>query len=147
MIAVSPKPVKNVSVLLIVSLLAAVCLFENSIALAAKTLGPDPQNSSHEQFAIDLEQKVFGPLINTTPGAALVVVVDGQVLLQKTWGVQKAGDVDPVTEKTLFRLASISKTFASAAAAILVKEGAVRWQSPIKDSLAELNFKLSLIHI
>ena len=141
MIAVSPKPVKKVSVLLIVSLLTAVCLFQNSIALAAKTLGQEQQNSPREQFAIDLEQKVFGPLINTSPGAALVVVVDGRVLLQKTWGVQKAGDVEPVTEKTLFRLASISKTFASAAAAILVKEGAVQWQSPIKDSLAELNFK------
>ena len=98
MIAVSPKPVKKVSVLLIVSLLTAVCLYQNSIALAAKALGQDQQNSPREQFAIDLEQKVFGPLINTTPGAALVVVVDGRVLLQKTWGVQKAGDVEPVTE-------------------------------------------------
>ena len=138
MIAVSPKPVKKVSVLLIVSLLTAVCLFQNSIALAAKTLGQDQQNSPREQFAIDLEQKVFGPLINTSPGAALVVVVDGRVLLQKTWGVQKAGDVEPVTEKTLFRLASISKTFASAAAAILVKEGAVQWQSPIKEKMEQL---------
>ncbi len=141
MAVVSPHPVKKIVALLMMSVLAAVCLFQNSIASAAKTLEPRQQNSLHEQFASDLEQQVFGPLINTSPGAALVVVVDGRVLLQKTWGVQKAGDDQPVTGKTLFRLASISKTFASAAAAILVKEGAVQWQSPIKDSLAELNFK------
>ncbi len=122
-------------------MLAAVCLLQNSIALAAEALEQGRQNIPYQRFASELEQKVFGPLISTTPGAAVVVVVDGNVLLQKTWGVQTAGESEPVTGETLFRLASISKTFASAAAAILVKEGDVQWQSPIKDSLAELNFK------
>jgi len=141
MIAVSPRPVKKFIALVFASLLAAVCLLQNSIALAAEALEQGRQNIPYQRFASELEQKVFGPLISTTPGAAVVVVVDGNVLLQKTWGVQTAGESEPVTGETLFRLASISKTFASAAAAILVKEGDVQWQSPIKDSLAELNFK------
>ena len=132
-------PVKKIPMLLATSFAFQIlCLFQNSIASAAEKLEVQPQRD----FASELERQVFEPLISTTPGAAVVVVVDGEVVLQKTWGVQAAGESEPVTAKTLFRLASISKTFASAAAAILVKEeGAVDWQSPIKDSLAELNFK------
>lgn len=134
-------------------LLASVCLFQNSIVFAAEKLAekvprivPEivakvARMSPEQRFVSDLEQKVLSPLINTAPGAAVVVVVDGEVVMQKTWGVRTVGESEPVTRETLFRLASVSKTFASAAAAILVKESSVEWQSPIKDSLAELNFK------
>jgi beta-lactamase class C len=163
MIAVYPRLTKFVAKRFAFALLLAViCLFQNSIAFSEEKLSDKVAEkdaayaltSLEQRFAHDLEQKVLSPLTNTTPGAAVVVVVDGKVVLQKTWGVQTAGELEPVTTETLFRLASISKTFASAAAAILVNESTVEWQSPIKDSLAELNFKrrdygdeISLKHI
>lgn len=154
MIAASPRLTRFVAV----TAWVAVCLLQNNIASATGSLPAIPEDPepaslvadsnllnfgpiSKNRLVQDLEHKVFGPLVNQTPGAALVVVVDGEVLLQQTFGVQSTDNTEPVTATTLFRLASISKTFASAAAAILVKEGSLNWQSKIKDSLAELNFK------
>lgn len=94
-----------------------------------------------DQFVKSLESNLLQPIADKAPGAAVVVVVNGQVVLEKTWGVKKEGDPAPVTPYTLFRIASISKTFASAAASILVEETPLSWQTPIQDSVKDLNFK------
>src|SRR5439155_22772039 len=54
------------------------------------------------------------------PGVALAIVQDDKVLLAKGYGVREAGKPEPVTEATLFGLASCSKAFTAAAIAILV---------------------------
>lgn len=92
-------------------------------------------------FVTELEDRLLAPLVAETPGAAIVVVVDGRVVLQKTWGVRRAGDSAPVTPHTLFRLASLSKTFASAAGSILVRENRVDWDTPISINIPSLRFK------
>lgn len=92
-------------------------------------------------FVEKLEAELLQPIVDQVPGSAVVVVVDGKVVLQKTWGVRQAGSPEPVTPFTLFRLASISKTFASAAASILVKETPLSWQSPIAQSIDHVKFK------
>ncbi len=88
-----------------------------------------------------LEQQVILPITGTTPGAALVVVIDGQIVLEKAYGVRQQHQTMPVTTQTLFRIASLSKTFASAAAAILVAQEAISWNTPVTSSLANINFK------
>ncbi len=45
------------------------------------------------------------------PGAAVMVVQKGQVILQKGYGLANLETAEPVTEKTNFRLASVSKQF------------------------------------
>ena len=96
--------------------------------------------SSASSLVESVEQRLI-PIMSDTPGAAIVVVIDGQVVLQKTWGVRRTGETEPVTAETLFRIASISKTFASAAASILIQETPISWQTPITDSLDHLKFK------
>ena len=64
------------------------------------------------------------------PGVALAVVKDDKVLLAKGYGVRAAGKPEPVTDATLFAIASCSKAFTAAAVAILVDEGKVRWPDP-----------------
>lgn len=93
------------------------------------------------EFVEALERDVLSPIVSTVPGSAVVVVVDGEVVLQKTWGVRQSGDRQPVTPYTLFRIASISKTFASAAASILVEETPISWQTPVMDRVDNLQFK------
>lgn len=100
----------------------------------------DPNNVTAD-FVGALENQVLAPIVNSVPGSAVVVVVDGEVVLQKTWGVRDSGDKLPVTPFTLFRIASISKTFASAAASILIEETPLSWQSPVMDSVSDLNFQ------
>lgn len=71
------------------------------------------------------------------PGAAVVAVVDGNVVLAKGYGVRdvtKPGDVD---ENTIFQLASVTKTFTAAAAATVVDQGTISWDEPIIDYLPE----------
>jgi len=97
--------------------------------------------SETQQFIEKLEEELLSPITDELPGFAIVVVVDGEVVLQKTWGVREAGALEPITPFTLFRIASISKTFASAAASILVKETPLSWQSPVMDSVKDLRFK------
>lgn len=92
-------------------------------------------------FAIQFEQEFVQPLVQEMPGGALIVVDHGQVVLQKVYGVRSEKDSLPITEETLFRIASISKTFASAAASLLVEEDLVQWQTPLTDNLQYLKFK------
>lgn len=112
------------------------CLIALSVALPSTVFG-----SKHRDFARKLEEKVVLPIVNNTPGAALILVVDGNIALQRAYGVREQGKDDPVTHETLFRVASISKTFASAAAAILVKEQLITWQTPVTESLETIQFK------
>src|SRR5215510_1866059 len=45
------------------------------------------------------------------PGAAIVIVKDGNILLSKGYGLRDVKNNLPVTEQTLFPIASITKSF------------------------------------
>ena len=98
---------------------------------------------SPQAFAEHLEQTLILPVVNNTPGSAVAVVVEGEVILQKSYGVRRRGEPGEINTQTLFRLASLSKTFASAAAAIMINEAPITWQTPVQKSLHDLNFKRS----
>jgi beta-lactamase class C len=92
-------------------------------------------------FAATLESDYVLPLVAQSPGGALVIVERGQVVLQQVYGVKSQKSSDPVTSETLFRIASVSKTFASAAASILVSDTPLTWQTPLKANISHLKFK------
>lgn len=68
-------------------------------------------------------------------GLAIAMVQDDEVLLEKGYGVTVAGEHESVDEHTVFRLASLSKAFASTVAALLVSEGALSWDTRVADHL------------
>ena len=94
-------------------------------------------------FASEFESRYIRPIVAKVPGAALVVVVGGKVELENAYGVVSVEEPVPVTDRSLFRIASISKGFASAAAAMLVRDTEMTWQTPLKTELAYLRFKSS----
>jgi len=102
-----------------------------------------PHQAHSDGFAAKFESDYVLPLIKKSPGAALVIVENGKVVLQQVYGVRKEGESKLVTAETLFRIASLSKTFASAAASILVKETPLTWQEPLRPNLAHVKFKES----
>ena len=57
------------------------------------------------------------------PGAVVIVVKDGQVLLAKGYGLADVEAGVPVTPHTAFRVASISKVFTATAAVRLSAQG------------------------
>nr|WP_242069438.1 serine hydrolase [Paenibacillus dendritiformis] len=76
------------------------------------------------------------------PGALFVVVKDGKVLLQKGYGyadAEKKVPVDP--EKTLFRIASVSKVFTAAAVMQLVEQGKIELHRDVQHYLGDIQMK------
>lgn len=64
-------------------------------------------------------------------GLAVAVVQDDQVLLQRGVGYADAVAGTPVTPDTVFRLASLSKSFAATLAGMLVDDGYISWDSRV----------------
>ncbi len=64
-------------------------------------------------------------------GLAVAIVKDDKVLLQRGIGYADASRDLPVTADSVFRLASLSKAFASALTAMLVDEGMLSWDTRV----------------
>jgi CubicO group peptidase (beta-lactamase class C family) len=69
------------------------------------------------------------------PGMAVGIVKDGQVILSKGFGVKNTQSQARVDEQTQFAIASNSKSFTAAALAILVDQGKLSWDDPVKKHL------------
>ncbi len=69
------------------------------------------------------------------PGVAIAIVRNDSVILAKGYGVKQLGRPDPVTAQTLFEIGSTSKAFSSALAAMLVDDGVIGWDDPIRRHL------------
>ncbi|HAT58363.1 MAG TPA: hypothetical protein DCS79_06110, partial [Gammaproteobacteria bacterium] len=67
------------------------------------------------------------------PGVAVAIVSRDEVLHLETWG-RRSVDKEPlVTSNSLFRIASMSKTFAGAAATLVVDTKQQSWDSRLSD--------------
>lgn len=75
------------------------------------------------------------------PGAAVVIVKDGAVIFSKGYGVRDLSTRDSVNEHTVFRLASLSKGFASVLAGILVKDELFQWDDPVQSHLSDFRLR------
>lgn len=75
------------------------------------------------------------------PGMAIGIVKDDQVLLAKGYGVREIGKPEPVDTATLFKIASNSKAFTTAALAVLVDDGLVSWDGLVIDYIPEFRMK------
>jgi CubicO group peptidase (beta-lactamase class C family) len=78
------------------------------------------------------------------PGAAVAVVRGDDTLLLKGFGVRQKGRPEPVTPDTVFPLASCSKAFTTTLLAMLIDDGLMDWDDPVRKHLP--NFKLSDPH-
>jgi beta-lactamase class C len=64
-------------------------------------------------------------------GLAVAIVKDDQIVLTRGIGYADAAKAAPVTPDSVFRLASLSKAFASALTGILVDEGMLSWDTRV----------------
>lgn len=94
-----------------------------------------------EAFVAEFEHYVATKIAPFVPGAAVVIVSGGEIKSLQTFGVKQAGGRDKITPDTVFRLASVSKTIASTAAAVMVQEGQLSWDSKVTSELANVKFK------
>src|SRR6266480_4230178 len=66
------------------------------------------------------------------PGVAVAIVRGDEVLYLKGSGFRDLNTRDPVTPDTIFPLASCTKAFTTTAMAMLVDEGKMAWDDPVR---------------
>lgn len=76
-------------------------------------------------------------LFGKTPGAAIAIVKDSSIIYMKGFGVREIGKKDSIDVNTVFRIASVSKCFASFLTGILVEENKLDWNDPVNKFLPE----------
>jgi CubicO group peptidase (beta-lactamase class C family) len=69
------------------------------------------------------------------PGLAIAVVKDGETVLARGYGVCELGGHRAVTADTVFPIASCTKSFTAACVGMLVDEGKVGWDDPVRKHL------------
>jgi CubicO group peptidase (beta-lactamase class C family) len=85
-----------------------------------------------------IDPKAIDRLMNATiqawriPGAAVAVVQNDRVVYAQGYGVKEVGGKDPVTADTVFQLASTTKAFTSTSLAMLVAEGKLSFDDPVR---------------
>ncbi|HET9384398.1 MAG TPA: serine hydrolase domain-containing protein [Gemmatimonadales bacterium] len=93
-------------------------------------------------MATDLTQAVDSLLAaytgSTVPGASVVVIQNGQVVVRRAYGMADLERHIEATPETNYRLASVSKQFSAMAVMLLAQDGKLRYDQPIRDFLAEL---------
>lgn len=100
--------------------------------------------SISSSFSQDLTSSQIDSLVEasfkTIPdqaGVAIAVVKEGKVIHSKGYGVTSVNTMQKTNENTLFAIASNSKSFTTAALAILVDEDKLSWNDKVIDHLPE----------
>ena len=106
-----------------------------AITLSAMTILPaQAQVVAPPDYAREAERIMAG--VGAT-GMTAAVLIDGKVVYSGALGKIEAGKPAPVTPETLFPIASISKAFTTTALAILVDEGKLSWDDPVRKYIPE----------
>ncbi len=71
------------------------------------------------------------------PGLAVGIVKDGTLVWSKGYGKLDLAKPDPVTANSLFYCASMSKAFTACAVGLLVDDGKLDWNDPVRKHLPE----------
>jgi CubicO group peptidase (beta-lactamase class C family) len=70
-------------------------------------------------------------------GVAVAIIQDGKVTLAKGYGLRDVKNNKPVTTKTIFAIGSSTKSFTVTSLGVLVDQGKLDWDKPVRDYLPE----------
>lgn len=132
-----------IGIILLIFVIVLLCNCSTTPA-KEKKLSPKSNLSPSEQTLIDEYKYIIEEqfqLEKAPTGLAVAIVKDGKILMQEGFGLKKSGSKDTINEHTVFRIASLSKGFASVLTAQLVEEKKLKWTSKVKNYLP--NFRLS----
>ena len=71
------------------------------------------------------------------PGVALAIVKEDTILHQNVYGLRDVEQQLPMTADTRFAMASVTKSFAAMSVALLVDEGKLEWDKPVREYVPE----------
>jgi CubicO group peptidase (beta-lactamase class C family) len=103
---------------------------------AARAQAPDI-NSKLSGFDSYMEQVLKDW---NTPGIGVGIVVNDKLVFAKGYGYRDYEEKLPFTPTTLCQIASNSKLFTAVAAGMLVEEGKLTWDKPVRESVPTIQF-------
>jgi CubicO group peptidase (beta-lactamase class C family) len=88
-----------------------------------------------DEAIADLAQRAMTAF--DVPGIAIGIVQGDESVFAQGFGVRELGHPEPVDTATMFKIASTSKAFTTAALAILVDEGKIQWDGKLNTYIPE----------
>jgi len=80
------------------------------------------------------------------PGLGISIVVENEIIYSKGFGFRDLKKQEKTTKDTVFPLGSTTKSFTSTAIAMLVEDGLLEWDKPIRNYCSDFKFKDSYIN-
>ncbi len=99
-------------------------------------IGSSQYNRDIHEFVTWLKNSTLEEAI---PGVAMAIVSRDGLIHEETWGLKDVSGKDPVTSNSIFRIASMSKTFAGTATALLVEQHLQTWDTLLTDVFPTMN--------
>lgn len=122
--------------------LIIVLLFQSpsNITIANKT---NHHQSAHLNFVLaDFDRVVRHTLEEwDLPGVAVAIVHNDSIVFMKGYGVRRMGQPELIDTHTVFRIASLSKGFASLLTGLLVQENVLHWDDRVIQYLPNFSSK------
>jgi len=109
-----------------------------ALLLSAPTHGQAPAPPTPDALRDSIES-----VLDRTgaPGAGIVLFSADSIRWEGYFGVADRAEDRPVTEETVFRAGSVSKSFVSAAALALAQNGQLDLQAPVRDRVPEIEIQ------
>lgn len=105
------------------------------VRFAAQASQSDAALKGFDQFITDMMKEW------NVPGLAVAIVKDSQVVYSKGFGFRDVEKKLKVTPHTLFAIGSCSKAFTAVTMGILVDEGKLEWDKPVREYLPSFKLK------
>jgi CubicO group peptidase (beta-lactamase class C family) len=99
------------------------------------------QDKEIQKKLIGFDKQMVANLKNwNMPGVGVGIVKNGKLVFVKGYGYRDYEKKSPITANTLFQIASNSKLFTATAIGLLVNEGKLDWDKPIKTFVPSIQF-------
>src|SRR5262245_28054872 len=116
----------------LVSTVAICALCQVGSPAAGQTVAATSTPDEISRLQTELEPKIKDVIQKgQLPGFAIGVVKNGKLIYAKGFGVAKLGTNSPVTSRSLFHMASVTKTFVATAVMQLVGQGKIDLDAPV----------------
>ena len=89
----------------------------------------------------DIDKQIdnlFSAYNQATPGVAVAVVKDGKIIFKKGYGAANLEYDTPMTPKTVFQIASVSKQFTAFSIYLLEKQGKISLEDDVRKYIPEV---------
>src|ERR1700736_4431525 len=80
------------------------------------------------------------------PGIGVGIVAGDKLVFAKGYGYRDYEKKLPITPGTMFQIASNTKLFTAVAAGMLVEDGKLTWDKPVRESVPSIRFNTDILN-